>query len=274
MFREMAFIEVAARELAGNKEMLKEADKLLFELFDGRLKRQQLVNGVKYMVQATGSGNGFTCINPAWDGCSDFLDEVTSRRILVIGRKIIAENIRRLENLLEGYGVYDPAAIHRSMGKMYSECGFSRAFIKDDIDPQKWLREDYEKNLSHPEQLKYETKQGELTRSKSESIIYDELHEAGIWFRYECGLKIHTRCLLCTYYPDFMILRKRDRRIILWEHFGKMDDAEYHAKTIKKLRDYAASGYYCGLNLIMTQETREEPFTAREAEETIRNLQQ
>lgn len=71
-----------------------------------------------------------------------------------------------------------------------------------------------------------------------------------------------------------MILRKRDRRIILWEHFGKMDDAEYHAKTIQKLRDYAASGYYCGLNLIMTQETREEPFTAREAEETIRNLQQ
>ena len=64
MFREMAFIEVAARELAGNKEMLKEADKLLFELFDGRLKRQQLVNGVKYMVQATGSGNGFTCRYP------------------------------------------------------------------------------------------------------------------------------------------------------------------------------------------------------------------
>jgi hypothetical protein len=274
MFREMAFMEMAEKELSRNKETLKEMDRLLHELFDGRLKRQQLVNGMKYMVQENGAGCGFTCINSSWPGCSDFLDEVTSRRILVKGKKIVAENIRRLEDMLRGYGVYDPAAIHRSLGGTYGECEFSRAFINDDIDPRKWLVEDYEKNPSHPENLKYETKQGELTRSKSESIIYDELHNAGIWFRYECRFEIHTRCRMCTYYPDFMILRKRDRRIILWEHFGKMDDPEYHVKTIQKIRDYAACGYYCGLNLIMTQETGEEPFTSREAEETIRIMQQ
>ena len=62
-----------------------------------------------------------------------------------------------------------------------------------------------------------------------------------------------------------MILRKEDRHLILYEHLGRLDDPDYTQKAARKIEDYINTGYYPGINLILTWETRNTPFTAVKA---------
>jgi len=52
---------------------------------------------------------------------------------------------------------------------------------------RKWQKETYEKNNLYPENLKYETEQGDMVRSKSEVIIANILyqHKDDILYKYE-----------------------------------------------------------------------------------------
>lgn len=130
-----------------------------------------------------------------------------------------------------------------------------------DID---WEREPYEKNTKYPEQLTVPTKKGEMVRSKSEGLIADEMLSEGIAYRYECKLILDGVEL----FPDFTIKSRRNQRLIIWEHFGRIDDPKYVAKTARKLRLYLDNGYIPGVNLIMTFEDKKHPLayeTVREA---------
>lgn len=96
------------------------------------------------------------------------------------------------------------------------------------------------------------TKKGERVRSKSEKIIADTFYDLGIEYKYECPLNLKG---YGTIYPDFTILRKRDRKEIYWEHDGRMDDPKYAEKAVRKINSYTANGYFPGNNLIVSFET-------------------
>lgn len=49
-----------------------------------------------------------------------------------------------------------------------------------------------------------------------------------------------------TVYPDFTILKMKERREIIWEHFGMMDKPDYQEAAIKKLSRYYENGYFDG----------------------------
>ncbi len=132
---------------------------------------------------------------------------------------------------------------------------------------EEWQTEPYEKNPSHPENLVVRTLSGEYVRSKSEAMIAHLLITCGIPFRYECQTEICGE----IFYPDFTILNPLTNQLVLWEHFGMIDDPTYARNTASKLELYFQAGYVPGRNLILTFESATAPLDIKEVEQHIRN---
>lgn len=119
----------------------------------------------------------------------------------------------------------------------------------DDPSLMQWANDEYETNTYKPEQLIYSTIKGDRVRSKSERFIADTLFKLKIPYRYEPIMYINGQ-KVC---PDFVIL-KPNGELIIWEHFGLLDDQNYEDKAIKKIKLYNYSGYNQFRNLICTTE--------------------
>ena len=110
-----------------------------------------------------------------------------------------------------------------------------------------------------PDCAEYYTDNGERVRSKSEIIIANKLYRYNIPYRYEYPLQLQSDIIT---HPDFTCLNVKTRQEYIWEHFGIMDNAEYACNAIKKISDYANSGYILGRNFIATFETANTPINA------------
>lgn len=117
-------------------------------------------------------------------------------------------------------------------------------------DEYKWKNEEYKSNQYKTEYLKYQTENGVKLRSKSEKIIADKLEKYSILYRYEPEFQMGST----IYYPDFVI-RRKDGRMIIWEHLGIMDNKDYNYKAWRKIELYRAAGFYQHSNLICTFES-------------------
>ena len=128
------------------------------------------------------------------------------------------------------------------------------------------------------------TASGIRVRSKSEVIIADTLTRLDIPFRYEQPHTISHAKALCnplstsakrvstmvaqssrsvTVHPDFTCLNPRTREEIIWEHFGLMGNADYAHNAIRKISQYASSGFILGKNFIATFEDDETPLATK-----------
>ena len=136
--------------------------------------------------------------------------------------------------------------------------------LPDDLE--RWADEEYEKSTDHPEHLKFPTVRGEMVRSKSEALISYVLVQNHIPYRYECVLRLNGE----TFHPDFTILRPFDRKIILWEHLGLLDEIPYINRTTYKLNRYMKNGWIPGKNLILTAETDMLPLDICQVEELVK----
>lgn len=116
-------------------------------------------------------------------------------------------------------------------------------------DALSWMTEAYDRNPYNPEGLVYMTSGGFKVRSKSEKIIADLLWDYRINFRYESRLSVGSR----YFYPDFTI-RRDSGDIVIWEHFGLLDDSEYLDSSLNKLDMYRRAGFKQHTNLICTDE--------------------
>ena len=104
------------------------------------------------------------------------------------------------------------------------------------------------------------TMKGERVRSKSEMIIADRLLANGIPYKYECPLLVGNNEII---HPDFTILRVSDRKIIYYEHCGRMDDPGYVEDMVSRVNDYNRAGILQGDRLFMTFETSKSPLDVR-----------
>lgn len=129
-----------------------------------------------------------------------------------------------------------------------------------------WKKADYEKNMSHPENLIVKGTQGKFVRSKSEAIIDKTLYTNGIPFRYEDKLTIGNT----TFYPDFTIRHPKTGEFYYWEHFGMMDHADYVSRACQKVKIYCDNGIIPTIHLILTYETKEHPLAIEQVERIVR----
>ena len=127
----------------------------------------------------------------------------------------------------------------------------------------KWLAQDYPKKKLNPNLPSFESKRGEMMRSKSEAMIADNLLLDDIPYLYEKPVELIDLVTGNPYtaHPDFTVLNISERKIFLWEHFGRCDDPKYMNTNIKKLIEYENAGWHLGENLIVTFETRRFPLT-------------
>jgi hypothetical protein len=105
-------------------------------------------------------------------------------------------------------------------------------------------------NASHSDGLIYLTDSGFYVRSKSERTIANMLDQFGIPYRYEAAITLGGK----VRYPDFSVFRPFDGKLILWEHFGLVDQEAYRQMAIRKLALYAQNGFLPFDNLICTYE--------------------
>lgn len=105
------------------------------------------------------------------------------------------------------------------------------------------------------ERLIHRTTRGDAVRSKSEVIIANLLHAAGVLYQYEQPLSLAG----VVKYPDFTIEDDDAGLTYYWEHCGMMHDPEYKRRWEEKrawyeangIRDHAAGGGPAG-SLIVT----------------------
>ncbi len=181
-------------------------------------------------------------------------------RILPAAEKQLAV----IEHFLQDY---DPDKLR----KVYASLSEARkkSVIPAELPDQEyaalWLAQPYEPKSFSNETAEHYTNKGERVRSKSEVMIANALAQAGVPYRYECPLQLTDELI----YPDFTILRLSDRKEMLWEHFGMMDDPAYCLKALRKLRSFEKSGLCLGTDYIITMEASQLPINLAVIKDTI-----
>ena len=108
----------------------------------------------------------------------------------------------------------------------------------------------YKKNPHQPEEWVYFSKNGVPVRSKSEVLIANQLEDYGIPYRYDIAIALGKQ----TKYPDFTIKNPFNGQLILWEHFGALNQFGYEQKMNDKMSLYMQHGYLPFETIIYTFE--------------------
>lgn len=137
-------------------------------------------------------------------------------------------------------------------------------FIPDDEFVKNWLAQPYEGLGFEEGAPEFYADSGLRVRSKSEIGIANKYGELQVPMLFERPLKLNG---WGTVYPDFTLLNVRLRKEFIHEHMGKMDDPDYAEENVAKLNAYEKNGYYPGKNLILTFETKGNPFDTRKIED-------
>ena len=134
----------------------------------------------------------------------------------------------------------------------------------------KWAQEPFEANPFHTEDEKlYQTRNGEMVRSKDECICANMLRDYHLSYKYDAPLKLKSGR---TVYPDFDIPSPVNGKEFYLEIFGRMDDPLYAAKNFNKVNEYAESGLILNDNLLVMFEYDGIPFNTALMESQIRNI--
>ncbi len=136
--------------------------------------------------------------------------------------------------------------------------------LPDDEFVKNWLAQSYEGLGFEEGAPEFYAESGLRVRSKSEIGIVNKYDELQIPVLFERPLKLKGWGIV---YPDFTPLNVRLRKEFIHEHMGKMDDPDYAEENVAKINAYEKNGYYPGKNLILTFETKANPFDPRKIED-------
>lgn len=162
-----------------------------------------------------------------------------------------------LEKFEKRYVSLDLADVYESLKPERKKLLMSH-FLSDESFARQWSSEIYEGLPFNEGDSELVTSEGVRVRSKSEVIIADVLDRLKIPYHYERPVKMNDGIVV---YPDFSCLNVRNRKEILWEHFGLLDKPEYVENFVLKLRTYSRNGYVMGDNLIFTTENKKIPLS-------------
>lgn len=239
------------------KEQLESIEKSLHDLLDDLTEEsQKLPEGSLYVYEK--KGNRYYCQRLNKEGNRKKEHRVSingdSNLILALARKKYVESaianvsrdIEALNGIIGSYMPVSEEAVMESFCAKYPELTAGIRYGKE--DPGEWISNHVPAKGFYEEGLKSVSAQGEKMRSGGEMYIASRLDHFGIPYRYESPLSFPD----IDFYPDFTIMRPRDRKILYWEHFGKVNDIGYVRKNIGKVQDYVDYGIRPWDNLIIT----------------------
>ena len=186
--------------------------------------------------------------------------ELAQKQYYNILRPLVEHNYEVLEKFIEEYRVDEVEQIYEKLSDAKKILIQPIASPKDEMIKM-WKEEVYEPNDYFTENLKFETEQGDLVRSKSEVIIANILyqHKADLLYKYERPLEIMKEGKYRIIYPDFTILNIHTGKITFWEHAGCMDDEVYVNDFVRKEKTYLQKAIFPGKDVIFTYETQDQP---------------
>lgn len=172
-------------------------------------------------------------------------------------RPVLKRNLNELNSFLKSYKsneldeIYDSLCDERK--RIVTPINIS---VKEKII--QWENEVYEKNMMFPENLRYETEQGDLVRSKSEVIIANILYQNRnhILYKYERPLEIMEKGRIKIIYPDFTVLNIHTGKVVYLEHAGLLDNSYYASEFVKKINNYVENDLLPGRDVIITFESQ------------------
>ena len=172
----------------------------------------------------------------------------------------VNRNTAALRNLIQQYHPKDLQEIYEDLGRVRKNL-IKPVMISEEERVRQWNLGQYESNNFHPENLRFETEQGEFVRSKSEVIIANILyqHRKDILYKYEKPLEVLVDRKIKTIYPDFTIMNIHTGKICYWEHAGRTDAPIYANELVKKTNTYIINGFLPGKDVIFTYETMANP---------------
>ena len=141
--------------------------------------------------------------------------------------------------------------------------------LTDEEYAEKWLAEPYEPKGFKERTPEFYSAKGLRVRSKSEALLADMYDSYGIPMKYECPLKLKNGRVI---HPDFKLLLIAERKVFIHEHLGMMDDPTYATRALRRLMELEMNGWYPGVNLIVTFETKNLPLDMRVVRHTVERL--
>lgn len=257
-----------------------EKGKLTARYRNTRVELYQVLNGKSGRVEKRIYENGAKA--------SDVANSLRRRWCVEKSIAILEQNIACIEKTIKFYNNFDPFYINESMPKAYktNEWQFDgvplRSGYNPDLISNLRIMTEVEKNNTsnllylkensialNPEGLKFDTGLGFKVRSKSEAIIAMVLHKYGLIFKYEMHIYINGK----SYCPDFVIIDKNGQ-IIIWEHFGMMDNHNYQVAASKKMGEYLSADLVIGKNFFITSETSRMPLDISVVEDFVTSIAQ
>ena len=237
-----------ARDLAARKS------DLLYELKtlpEGELLCTDQDGYRRYMQRIPATGNRKKEHRYGVKRKPEVLNGLVRKEYVMETLKVIDQDIRAVDLACERYKPIDENTIMKAFLAEYPE--LVNGIYHGMIDPEEWVRRFPRMDNYHPENLKHTAADGTKSRSKNELHIASQLDRYGQIYRWDCPTGIPG----LYRNPDFQILRRRDWRVIYWEHFGMMDLKWYRRDTQQKLKEYEAAGIVPWDNLIVTYDTPE-----------------
>lgn len=249
MFRQLILHSLVKQELTRYQKLQKKLQKRLkrlpkgsITLRNGRFYHFYRENGTQHSVRI--------------DEKSSLADAIKQRKYISKGLSVLDKRIQQCSNFLKSEEFYDLAALENQLPPQYH--GVDKLDIwLDDLNLSEWLESGHQNTV--PVTDEHFTLNGMICRSKSEAMIGTCLEQHGLLYIVEPEVQlIHKKV-----YPDFAIMLPLSRRIIYWEHFGKIDDPAYSVKNFPKPGEYAQCGIHLGINFFYTFETKENPLNIK-----------
>ena len=178
------------------------------------------------------------------------------------------KELARLEQDIAWFSKHNADLAYLEMSNHRKEL-VSPYITTDELYAKAWQNRAVKTSSYMPEKLVYETKRGEMVRSKSEAIIANIIYDLGIPYFYEKSITFKNGSMR---FPDFTLLHVKKRKEIYLEHFGLLDDESYLYKNLQKLDEYRENGIYPGKNLLFTYETSETPLDIRGIKEMLKTV--
>lgn len=185
---------------------------------------------------------------------------------LVKTLKIIENELKHIEKTIAVYDKVLPEDYYSTL------CQARQKLIKPIIPTvaqfiENWCSQPYvPKPFDENDETDFRTVKDERVRSKSEILIANALERKGVPYKYECPIIFNE---LGVIHPDFTALNVKKRKVIYWEHLGKMDDPDYARKNTFRINVYQKHGCFLGDSLIVTMETSTFPLDVKLVDELI-----